>query len=116
MPKKTEYRIKNWKKYNEALVQRGSITLWIAPDALQGWMHRGTKRRGRPFVFSEAAIECALTLRTVFRLPLRQTEGFLHSVFALMQIGLPVPDYSTLSLRAKTLHVDLHCKASGPLH
>lgn len=116
MPKKQKYRIKNWKKYTEALVQRGSITVWIAEDALQGWIHKGTRTRGRPFVFSAAAIRCALTVRAVFRLPLRQTEGFLRSVFALMHVSLPVPDYSTLSLRAKTLRAVFDPSSHRPVH
>lgn len=116
MAKKYHYRTKNWKKYNEALKQRGSITLWISEDALAGWMHQGRRRRGRPFVFSDAAILCALTLRAVFRLPLRQTEGFLQSIFQVMHVFLPVPDYSTLCLRGKSLIVPLVRKGNEPLH
>ena len=116
MPKKSLYRTQNWKKYNEALVQRGSITLWISEDTLAGWMHQGRRKRGRPFTFSDDAILCALTLRAVFRLPLRQTEGFLRSVFGLMGIALPVPDYTTLCLRRKSLVVPLVRRKSGPLH
>jgi len=116
MTKKSLYRIKNWKAYNNSLVARGSITVWISEDAQKGWLERGPKRQGRPMVFSDAAIVTALTIRAVYRLPLRQTEGFLLSMFDLLGLDLPVPDYSTLSLRARTLHVDLHCHTRTSLH
>ncbi len=116
MPKNAACRIKNWKKYNDALVARGSLTLWVSDDVLEGWMHRGPKHHGRPFVFSDSAIECALTLRAVFRLPLRQTEGFLASVFGLLRLSLPIPDYSTLCVRGKTLKVTLPTRTNRPLH
>ncbi|MDO8648922.1 MAG: IS5 family transposase [Candidatus Peregrinibacteria bacterium] len=116
MTKKTLYRIRNWKAYNASLVARGSITVWISEDAKKGWLHRGSRYQGRPFVFSDAAIMTALTIRCVYRLPLRQTEGFLLSIFDLLGLTLPIPDYSTLSLRAKNLRVDLHCRTGTPLH
>jgi hypothetical protein len=116
MAKKPRYRTKNWKEYNQALVQRGSLTLWVSDDALRGWLHQGKRRRGRPLLFSDAAICCTLTIRAVFRLPLRQTEGFLGSIFRLMAVDLPVPDFSTLSLRGKMLCVPLVRRGSGPLH
>lgn len=116
MTKKTLYRIKNWKEYNASLVSRGSITVWISEDAKKGWLHQGHRRQGHPVVFSDAAIVTALTIRTVYRLPLRQTEGFLLSIFDLLGLVLPVPDYSTLCLRAKNLHVDLHRQAKESLH
>ena len=111
-----KYRVRNWREYNEALVQRGAVTVWVSEEAREGWLFRGPRHQGRPRTFSDGAIECALTLRAVFRLPLRQTEGFLRSAFHLMQVSLPIPDYSTLSLRAKNLHVDLHRAVNGPLH
>ena len=116
MAKKTLYRIKNWKEYNASLVVRGSITVWISQDAKKGWLHQGSRRQGHPVVFSDAAITTALTIRAVYHLPLRQTEGFLLSIFDLLGLALPVPDYSTLSIRAKNLRVDLHCQTQTPLH
>jgi hypothetical protein len=113
---KKKYKVRNWREYNEALVQRGAVTVWISEETKDGWLFHGPKQQGRPRTFSDGAIECALTLRAVFRLPLRQTEGFLQSAFDLMQVSLPVPDFSTLSLRATTLQVDLHRISRGPLH
>ena len=69
---KPRYRVTNWRDYNRALVARGSITLWFHEEVLAGW--RATGGKGRPY--SDAAILAALSLRAVFRLTLRQTEGF----------------------------------------
>ena len=72
---KTKYRIGNWASYDRALVQRGDVTLWFAPEAIIAWHPEPTGRRGAQLQFSDLAIETALTLRLVYRLPLRQTEG-----------------------------------------
>jgi transposase len=46
-------------------------------------------------------------LREVYHLPLRATEGLISSVTRLLRLNLPVPDYSTLSRRARSLRVSL---------
>ena len=74
---KTKYRVGNWPEYERALVQRGDITLWISADAMDAWRPAPSGLRGGQRKFSDLAIESALTLRLVFKLPLRQTEGFL---------------------------------------
>jgi hypothetical protein len=114
-PKPT-YRIRNWNDYNDALVRRGSLTLWVDQAALQAWRHQGPARRGAQFRFSDSAIECLLTLRAVYRLTLRATEGFARSLFELMAVDLPVPDYTTLCRRAATVRITLPKRAEGPLH
>jgi hypothetical protein len=110
------YRIRNWKQYNDALVRRGSLTLWVDQAALQAWRYQGPTRRGAQFRSSDRAIECLLTLRAVYHLTLRATEGFARSLFGLMQVDLPVPDYTTLSRRAATVRITLPKRAEGPLH
>lgn len=117
--KKKPYKIRNWKEYNEALVQRGNIFLWISQDAKEHWYNQDTTgKRGRPELFSDTAIEAALTLGQVFRLPLRQTQGCLNSFLGIMNINLASPDYSTLSLRGGTLKVAIRAypARSEPLH
>jgi hypothetical protein len=117
MPKKSLYRIRNWKEYNASLVARGSLTIWMSDDARRGWLYDGAQQQGHPIVFSDDAIITALTIRAVYHLPLRQTEGFLLSIFDLLQSDLPVPDYSTLSKRGKGLCVDLQRHGNDePLH
>jgi IS5 family transposase len=113
---KPVYRIRNWKQYNDALVRRGSLTLWVDQATLQSWRYQGPAQRGAQFKYSDMAIECVLTLRSVYHLPLRATEGFARSILGLMGLDLGVPDYSTLCRRAKALQIDLPKVADGPLH
>jgi IS5 family transposase len=110
-PYKTKYRVTNWASYNKTLVDRGNLRLWISPDAIANWNAKPSKRRrgGQP-KYSNLAIETALTLRLVYHLPLRQTEGFVTSIFDLMGLHLDVPDHTTLSRRGKTLKIKLKAK------
>ncbi len=105
---KTKYRVGNWPEYERALVQRGDITLWISADAMDAWRPAPSGLRGGQRKFSNLAIESALTLRLVFQLPLRQTEGFLRSLLSLMGVDLDAPDHTTLSRRSRHLDVELH--------
>ena len=114
---KTKYRVRNWAEYDRALVGRGDITFWISADAIDAWRPAPTGRRGGQRKFSDGAIETALTLRLVFKLPLRQTEGFLQSLLSLMRVDLDAPDHTTLSRRSRHLNVNLHhFHAGGPIH
>ena len=104
---KTPYRVRNWSEYNKALVHRGSLTLWIDQQVIASWNERErTGRPGRPRTYSDAAIEAALTLRTIYRLPLRQTEGLMLSILELLGVRVDVMDYTTLSRRSQTLDVE----------
>ena len=114
---KTKYRVGNWREYERALVQRGDVTLWLSADATDAWKPSPSGRPGGQQRFSDLAIETALSLRLVFRLPLRQTEGFLRSVLALMRADLEAPDHTTLSRRSQRLDVELHrIPANEPVH
>ena len=114
---KTKYRVTNWAEYDQALVQRGNITFWITPDAIKAWTAKPSARRGAPRKYTDLAIETALTLRLVFRLPLRQAEGFLRSLFDLMGLSLESPDHTTLSRRSTGLNVKLSAMDSKkPTH
>ncbi len=115
---KARYGIRNWRQYNQALVQRGSLTLWVDEAALTGWRnHEKSGGRGASLTYKDSAIVCALTLQGVYRLPLRATVGLLRSLFELMQVGLPVPDFSTLCRRRQTLEVALMARLpTGRLH
>lgn len=114
---KEQYRVRNWTDYNKALVRRGSLTLWIEQATLDIWLSTERGGRGRPQRFTDAAILCALTLRAVYHLPLRATEGLISSLFRCLRLSLPVPHYSTLCRRAATLQVAIpRQKAQAPLH
>lgn len=112
---KTLYRVKNWSEYDQALVRRGSITFWLSDDFEKTWSYVGEKQRGSQFAYSEQAILLMHTVKNVFHLPNRATEGFMRSVFAMLGILLSVPDHSTLSRRGKDLEIILPKKASGHL-
>lgn len=106
------YRLRNWTEYNAALVQRGSLTIWVSEDVIQAWLnHERNGHRGRPRTYTEAAIMCMATLEEIYHLPLRGTEGLLRSIFQLMGVTAPVPDYSTLCRRRPGLAVRLPRRA-----
>ena len=108
---KTRYRVTNWADYDKALVKRGDITLWISEDAIDEWIPKPSGKRGAPRKYSDVAIESALTLRLVYRLPLRQAEGFLRSLLNIMGLDLDAPDHTTLSRRSRQLNIALKAKA-----
>ncbi len=110
------YRVQNWSKYEKALVQRGSITFWLSDDFERVWLYAGQNQRGSQFEYSEKAIEIMLTIKEVFHLTNRGVEGFVRSLFVMMNIHLPVPDHTTLSKRGATLKVNLPKKRSGSLN
>ena len=117
MKKKTQYRVRNWAAYNTALVNRGSLTLWVDAEALQAWQYTGPRQRGAQYVYAEAAIQCVLTLRAGYHLALRAGQGLAQSVFTLLQVSLPVPTYSTLSRRGARDEIELlTLPSSGPIH
>jgi len=113
---KAKYAVKNWAAYNEYLRLRGDVLIWFDPVMLPGWRASGVRKRGGKLIYSDLAIELCLTLRVVFGLPLRQTHGFVRSVFRLMDLGLPIPDFSTLSRRGQSLDITDDIQLSdGPI-
>jgi hypothetical protein len=105
--------VTNWADYNEALRRRGSLTVWFTEEAIATWKAAPRTTPGGQPHYSDLAITTALTLRAVFHLPLRQTEGLIGSVLQLLSLDLPVPDYSTLSRRAQTLELPAQPRATG---
>lgn len=99
----TKYRIRNWAEYNRALVQRGSLTIWFSPEAVEGWLCVKEGKKGRPTLYSHEAILCALMLKAVYHLPFRALRGLLLSLVMLLGVGLPIPCYTRICRRAKIL-------------
>jgi hypothetical protein len=98
------YRTNNWPEYNKALVQRGSLTIWVEDGAIDGWLVKEkSKKRGRPQTYSDEAILMLLVLREVYHLPLRALQGMAVSLFLMMGLSLPVPSYSQICRRTKKL-------------
>nr|WP_267958233.1 transposase [Cereibacter sphaeroides] len=94
-PRPARYRTTNWSA--------------VADLAGQGdaWHARREGRPGRPPVFSDAAIQFCLSIKVLFKLPLRQTAGMVASLLRLAGLDWPVPDCSTLCRRQKTLQVQI---------
>lgn len=111
---KLRYHVRNWKQYTQALKQRASLTLWMEEETIQAWyanMRAG--KVGHPTTYADTAIRAILTVKAVFCLPLRQTQGFAQSLFQLMGSDLSVPDYTTLSRRSADLDVPLPRRKVG---
>ena len=109
--RKGTYKITNWRKYNESLVQRGSITFWFSEEAIEKWHHANKQPRvGHPFVYSDTAIESLLVLRELFQLPYRQTEGLGKSLAELMEVIINIPDYTSLAKRATQMGILLEVR------
>ncbi len=114
---KTKYRVRNWAAYEAGLRRRGDVTLWFDQDAIDAWNAPTSGRPGGQRHYSDLAIVTALTLRAVFRLPLRQTEGFIGSLIRMMDLELETPDHTTLSRRSGTVEVPEFVREhSGPIH
>ena len=104
IPRQT-HKVTNWPAYEAGLRQRGSLTVWFSDEAVAAWAAEPRTTRGRQPWYSPLAILTALTLRAVFRLAFRQTEGLISSIVGLLGLTLRVPDHTTLSRRSATLAV-----------
>src|SRR5689334_22104986 len=91
---KQRRRITNWAEYDAALRQRGGLTVWFTEAAIAAWHAEPRTTPGGQPRYSSLAIATALTLKAVFRLALRQTEGLISSLLQLLGLNLPVPDHS----------------------
>lgn len=109
---KKKYKVRNWQEYNQMLVNRGNIELWVSEEALKQWEEkRRSGKPGKPKFYSNIAIETALIIQQVFHLPLRQTEGFLSSILQRIGSNRTSPDFSTLSIRAALLPIRIRIRA-----
>jgi hypothetical protein len=114
---KAKYQVKNWREYDQALQERGSLTLWFTPEAIAAWHPPRTGKRGRPHYYANVAIETGHLLRLAFGRPWRQTEGLLRSIAALLGVSLAVPDHTTFSRRSVTLLLPTKLRPSSePMH
>jgi hypothetical protein len=115
-PAKQKYTTTNWAPYTKALRARGSLTMWLDRD--MAWQAGPVSGKpGRPEKYSDAAVQCCLTMKVLFGLALRQTQGFVQSVLELSGLDWQAPDYSTMSRRDKRLTVEIKARPSrGGLH
>jgi hypothetical protein len=106
--KKDKHRIRNWRQYNQSLVNRGSITFWFDENSIEKWYSvQYSNKPGRPDTYSDDAIRCGLIIKAVFRIPLRALQGFLTSIIKILKLNLRCPHYSVFSRRAKALEIPL---------
>ncbi len=113
---KQKRKVMNSAAYDTALRQRGSLTVWFTEGAVASWRAEPRTTAGGQSWYSPLAILTALTLRAVFRLALRQTEGLIGSIIHLLGLTLAVPDHTTLSRRAGTLQVPRPRRDGAPMH
>lgn len=99
---KTKFKVTNWAEYQAGLRRRGSLTLWITPEALAGWAAPRRKTRGGQPLYSDLAIERTLMLAWYSDCVYARARGFLNSVLKMMALDLAVPGHTTLSRRART--------------
>lgn len=114
MPK-PRYKTTNWKQYNKALSNRGSLTFWIDEAAIRQWKQSKQYKRGRPPQFSDLAITTALMVKRVFSMSLRALQGVIASVFSLANVPIVCPHYSCISRRAKQVEVSFKPKTKGAI-
>ena len=69
----------------------------------KSWRAPAVGQPGGQRICANIAIETPLTIRMVFHLPLRQTEGFLRSLAEKLELIIAIPDHTTLSRRVKKL-------------
>src|SRR5215218_10175280 len=98
-------KVTNGPAYDASLRQRGSLMVWFTDEAITAWWAEPRTSRGGQPEYSDLAILTALTLRAVFRLAYRRTEGLIGSLIGLLGLDLAVPDHTTLCRRAETLEV-----------
>jgi hypothetical protein len=110
-------RIVNWRDYNRALTQRGSLTFWFSEEVAQQWYHRGAKSgRGLHKTYSDTAIQTCLMLKALFGLPLRALEGFVGSLIEPMALPVSCPDSTLIAKRARHLNLTLpRRRPTGPV-
>jgi IS5 family transposase len=97
---------RNWSEYNKKLKSCARLELYIHKDIYENWHYVGKRSRGGKLIYADAVIEMCLTVREYFKMALRQSEGFLSSLFQKLNATVKIPDYTTLSRRCKKLKID----------
>ena len=105
----TKYKTKNWSSYNDSLKQRGSLSIWFDPEMV--WTPPPSGKRGRQQQFSDAAIQTCLTLKVLFGMPIRQTNGFVQSLLRLLGLDWAAPEQLLVTMRS--MHNDIWAAPCG---
>jgi len=107
---KEKYKLSNWPAYNKSLKNRGKLTIWLTDDVKESWLYEGKQKPGGEVVYSDVAIEFCLTIKHLFGLGYRQTEGFVEDIFALCGVDLRVPCYTQLQRRSKDIEINIRVR------
>ncbi len=106
--KKCRYKVTNWSEYNRSLIKRGKPENWLNAEVLDRWYYEGHQNKGGQIEFSDYCIEICLTIKLVYGLGYRQTQGYIESHFLDRGIDLKVPSYSLLCKRSGKITVELN--------
>ena len=104
---KQKYKLRNWNQYSNSLKDRGRIDLWLDKEAIDNWYEEDQENlgTGAPKQYTDFSIIVCHEIRQVYRLPLRQSEGFINSLFKIMGLNIQCPNYSVLSKRLAKLNI-----------
>ena len=106
--KRENYKLKNWSAYNNSLKQRGKLSIWLSEDVSKGWYYNLERCPGGKIEYSDLAIEFCLTLRHLYNLGYRQTEGFIEDIFSMCSLRhLSVPCYSQIQRRSNSVPINI---------
>ena len=108
-------QIRNWSVYNRSLVKRGDITCWIDVKSWDCSRKSGPKG-GRPITYSDAAILTMLIIKSVYHLSLRSCQGFVCSLFRMINVDKDVPHYTTVCRRQSAVTLPKLPVRPGPIH
>jgi hypothetical protein len=106
------YRTTNWSSYNRARIHRGNIAIWF-DSATTEWYAPSIGKHGRNQIYSDAAIQCCLMIKSLFRLSLRMVTGFVQSLIKLSGLNGTAPDYSTICRRQKHIAISYQKTCDG---
>lgn len=105
---KVRYKLRNWSQYNQSLINRGDMTIWFSQESTRKWYsQKRTGKKGHPQKYTDSCIELILTVKNLFRLPLRGVQGYFRGLMKLMGMCLEIPDYTRLSRRAAELEIEM---------
>jgi len=108
-----KYKLTNWSSYNKSLKNRGKLTIWLSDEVKTSWLYMESQKPGGELIYSDVAIEFCLTIKHLYGLGYRQTEGFVEDIFALIGVDLPVPSYSQIQRRSKSVSIDIRVRKGG---
>ena len=96
---KQKYKVSHWREYNNALRNRANIEIWISDDIIHSWYEKDRvyDGKGAPKKFTDLAIITCHEIRQVFRLALRQCQGFMNSIFKMKTLNIHL--VASLSVR-----------------